>query len=68
MDETKKDIIYAVLTNIKDIMPTVSDFNIVGKYIGRNVNIKNELDLVKAQQEYIACWVNDLADEIIRRS
>jgi enhancing lycopene biosynthesis protein 2 len=67
MDETKKDIICAIITRIDKIIPKIDNLN-VELYIGRDVNTVDLFDTLRAQQEYIACWVNNLADEIIRRS
>jgi enhancing lycopene biosynthesis protein 2 len=67
MNETKKDIICAIITRIDKIIPTIDNHN-VELYIGRDIDTADLFDTLRAQQEYIACWVNDLADEIIRRS
>lgn len=65
MDEAKKDIICAILTNVKDIIPTLSSYDIISRYIGADIDTEDELNMVNAQQEYIAIWVSSLADKII---
>jgi len=67
MDETKKDIICAIITRIDKIIPKIGNPD-VELYIGRDIDTNDLFDVLRSQQEYIACWVNDLADEIIRRS
>jgi hypothetical protein len=67
MSDLKKDIICSIMNRVDKILPQIQDIDLLSLYIERDVDIDDTFDLILAQQEYIAIWVNKLANEIILR-